>query len=415
MSDLLLSQKPQFVFLQEIWLPFHEQRSLSNYFPDYSFRVSAPDMFLLPEDLLHRPSHVWHGVAIGWRKDSKARVHFLKSIYDRIVGIKVTVSGNSLLLVSFYAPTSGHDDDFIESVSYLSEYIKNNTSPGDQVIIGTDCNCSCKSSSRRQESWNNFLVLFNLKANFPNNPTFHHHNQSSHSFIDTFAASKCLKVSSVDQFCTLDTPLNLSSHDPIKMSIYLKEESTELNDMFTNTYTDFERKKIVWDQDKFQKYQQLAASALSDALSYWNTPETLPLLSCLLSRLLVQCATMTFPPNHSRSRRSPNKPSLKIRQAQNLLQKHFRDWKLAGRPSLKSDPSRSLYRESRRNLQVIRRYEDNLRSMKQNHELMLSHRNNRNQVYASLKKARGDCSENTISVLDTPVGSYHGQDVLEGC
>ena len=161
MSDLLLSQKPQFVFLQEIWLPFHEQRSLSNYFPEYSFRVSAPDMFLLPEDLLHRPSHVWRGVAIGWRKDSKARVHFLKSIYDRIVGIKVTVSGNSLLLVSFYAPTSGHDDDFIESVSYLSEYIKINTSPGDQAIIGTDCNCSCKSSSRRQESWNNFLVLFN--------------------------------------------------------------------------------------------------------------------------------------------------------------------------------------------------------------------------------------------------------------
>ena len=45
---------------------------------------------------------------------------------------------------------------------------------------------------------------------------------------------------------------------------------------------------------------------------------------------------------------------------------------------------------------------------------MRSHQNNRNQVYASLKKARGDTSDNTTSVLDTPVGSYHGQEVLEG-
>ena len=200
LSDLLLSEKPQFLFLQEIWLPFHEQKSLSEYLPEYSFKVSTPDMFLLPEDLLQRPSHGWHGAAIGWRKDSNARIKFLESIHDRIVGVKVSISGNSLMHVSFYAPTSGQDDDFIESVSYLSEFIKRNTSAGDQVVIGTDCNCSSKSSSRRQESWKNFLELFELESKFPDNPTFHHHNQSSHSFIDTFATSKKLKTSPVAQF-----------------------------------------------------------------------------------------------------------------------------------------------------------------------------------------------------------------------
>ena len=45
---------------------------------------------------------------------------------------------------------------------------------------------------------------------------------------------------------------------------------------------------------------------------------------------------------------------------------------------------------------------------------MFSHRNNRNQVYAAMKKARGDYSEKTTAVLHTPVGSYHGDDVLEG-
>ena len=414
LSDLLLSEKPQFLFLQEIWLPFHEQKSLSEYLPEYSFKVSTPDMFLLPEDLLQRPSHVWHGAAIGWRKDSNARIKFLESIHDRIVGVKVSISGNSLMHVSFYAPTSGQDDDFIESVSYLSEFIKRNTSAGDQVVIGTDCNCSSKSSSRRQESWKNFLELFELESKFPDNPTFHHHNQSSHSFIDTFATSKKLKTSPVAQFCTLDTPLNLSSHDPIKMSICLKKESTEMDNKYSSTYTDFDRKKIDWDKTKLQKYQQLSASALSEAMSYWNTPESLPLLSCLLSRLLVQCATMTFTPKNSRSHSSPNKQSLKVRQAQNLLKKHFKNWKQAGRPPSKKDPVRLLYTESRRHLQTTRRYEDNLRLIKQNHELMRSHQHNRNQVYASLKKARGDYSDNTTSVLDTPVGSYHGQEVLEG-
>ena len=135
-----------------------------------------------------------------------------------------------------------------------------------------------------------------------------------------------------------------------------------------------------------QKCQQLSVSALSEAMSYWNTPEILPLLSCLLSRLLVQCATMTFTPKHSRSHYSSNKQSIKARQTQNLVKKQFKAWKEAGRPPSKKDPSRLLYTESRRHLQTLRRYEDNLRLTKQNHELMLAHKNNRNQVYESLKK-----------------------------
>ena len=45
---------------------------------------------------------------------------------------------------------------------------------------------------------------------------------------------------------------------------------------------------------------------------------------------------------------------------------------------------------------------------------MHSYQNNRSEVYASLKKARGDYSDSTTSTLHTPVGSYYGDDVLEG-
>ena len=45
--------------------------------------------------------------------------------------------------------------------------------------------------------------------------TFHHHNAVSHSSIDVFAASRELNLSNVLQYCTLNTPIYLSCHDPI--------------------------------------------------------------------------------------------------------------------------------------------------------------------------------------------------------
>ena len=45
---------------------------------------------------------------------------------------------------------------------------------------------------------------------------------------------------------------------------------------------------------------------------------------------------------------------------------------------------------------------------------MFSDRNNRNLVFAAMKRARGDSSNTVTSLLHTPVGSFYGEDVLEG-
>ena len=176
-------------------------------------------MFTHPEDLLHTPAHIWHGVAIGWRNDINVNVNFVKNTHDRVVGIRVSAQGSSLLLVSFYAPTSGHDDEFLESISHLSEYIQSNTSIGDQIIIGADSNCSVKSSSRRQNIWRSFCMSFELKESLSPYPSFHHHNQTSDSYIDLFVTSTEVETGHVTQYCTLDDPLNLSSHDPLLLSV----------------------------------------------------------------------------------------------------------------------------------------------------------------------------------------------------
>ena len=45
---------------------------------------------------------------------------------------------------------------------------------------------------------------------------------------------------------------------------------------------------------------------------------------------------------------------------------------------------------------------------------MYSNLSNRNQVYDCMKKAHGQNSNKTTTILHTPAGTYHGDDVLEG-
>ena len=414
LSHLLSNVKPKIVFLQEIWLPYSEENILSNHHPEYSFKISTPDMFKHPEDLLGQHSHVWHGVAIGWRNDISGNINILDSTCERIVGVKIQLSSRYLLLLSFYAPTSGRDEDFLESISSLSEYLQRYSSPGDQVLIGADSNCSTKSSPRRQQAWKNFCESFQLQNYNSPLPSFHHHNGTSESFLDLFAASTSLALGDIIQYCTLETPMNLSSHDPIETTISVQLESPRNESKFEKTYTDFKRNKIIWESSKLTDYQQLAEKALSDALSYWDTPETIPLLSCLVSNLLVSCASIVFETRSPTSRSHPRKHSRKILQAQSLLNRSFSAWKQAGKPPSNSVPSRRNYTDARSNLQRLQRQEENYLHIREHNNLMNLDITNRSQIFAALKKSRGISNNKVTPVLHTPVGTYHGDDVLEG-
>ena len=49
------------VFLQEIWLPYHDKKLLSKFLPDFTFEIATPDMFINNEDKLLLKGPVWHG------------------------------------------------------------------------------------------------------------------------------------------------------------------------------------------------------------------------------------------------------------------------------------------------------------------------------------------------------------------
>ena len=385
LKNLLLQQIPKVVFLQEIWIPYHDGRILNDFLPDYSFSIATPDMFLNNEDKLMLKGPVWHGCAIGWHKDINSDVTAIESNHERLVGIRYKMNSTSILLVSLYAPTSGQDEDFMETISHLSSFIDLNTASTDNIIIGTDSNCSTRSTARRQDAWRTFLSTFSLMVHNTPDPTFHHNNGSSESTIDYFVTSAGLAIEKLTQFCTLENPLNLSGHDPILTNLVIKDTQERQPSKFAESYTDFKLEKIIWKDSEIPKYQTLAAQALKDASTYWDTPESTPLLVSMFSSLLVNCAKSVFR-TKTRNNTGVQKSSKILQQAEHQLSNSFKAWKRAGKPLMKSDRSRIAYTSARSNLQWLQRHQDNLKSIRDNNFLMFSERHDRSKVFSRLKK-----------------------------
>ena len=381
-----------------------------------NFHVSTPDMFLHAEDKISHQGPVWHGAALAWHNDIHGKVTTLDSNHERYSAIRVNLGTLNLLAVSLYAPTSGKDDEFLECFSYLSNFINCNKSTTDLLIIGTDSNCSEKSTSRRKAAFTSFCSKHDLRQYASSRPTFHHNNSKSESCIDFFLISRCetIEVGKLLQLCTLDNPLNLSGHDALLCSI--KVPSISENDSttkYTDTYTPFHQSRLIWDSSRLGHYHQLAGNALSEALQCWDVPETIPFLCSLFSELLVQCADITFESKRQK-RNSPGLPKSKnLKTAQLKLKKTFDKWKALGKPRSCENPARKSYIRARANMQKVSRLENNLRNLRNNIYLMNADVYDKKRVFARLKAIRNEKAKKPTKLV-TPVGIYEGEDVLEG-
>ena len=405
---------PMLFFLQETWLPQYSESALSSDYPDYRFLISSDDLFSQPEDRLGLSDHVWHGTAIGWHRDLHSSVKQLKLVNERFAGIKIECGKMSVLALSLYLPTSGKDDEFSECLSSLSNFIDENCDPSDSILIGADTNCSEKSTPRRRRIFNNFCQQQTLKKAGSLSSTFHHNNSISESNIDTFLISQNL-LEFMDQVtvkCTLDEPLNFSCHDLLQSCLALPLMSSEQRSTHSDTYSDYNRVKVLWEKSDTSKYQVLAGSFLSQAESYFDSPEYIPLKCNMYSNLLVTAATATCAVNQSKPYHSKPKLSCKLKLAKSNYRRKYKIWNNQNRN--KDNPIYSEYLAARKNLQHTVRYEDNLNNIKFNNKLMDAHARDKNKVYSLVKKSRGVVSRTETSLLETPVGTFAGQDILEG-
>jgi exonuclease III len=166
LATLIQQQNPAIIFLQELWLPYEDQILLEQDFPDYNFLLASPDMFEHSEDKILSGGMVWQGAAIAWHDtlSSTSPVIPLPVTCDRFVAVLLSLEDNQeTLAISLYAPTSGRDDDFLECLDFLSNFIQSHMPVSGSVIIGTDSNCSMKSSKRRKEAWSGLCKEFSLQ------------------------------------------------------------------------------------------------------------------------------------------------------------------------------------------------------------------------------------------------------------
>ena len=122
-------------------------------FEHYSVQISTPDQFTPPEDRLSGADHTWHGAAIIWHESLNSSIINLSNIHARFTGIKLYFQEQPMLAISAYLPTSGRDDEFLECLSELSNFIQENTAGNDTIVIGTDSNCSDRSTQRRSQGF----------------------------------------------------------------------------------------------------------------------------------------------------------------------------------------------------------------------------------------------------------------------
>ena len=281
---------------------------MNKLFPDYSIQISTPDMFTPPEDLLCSTDHTWHGTAIAWHRDLHYLVKPVRVVHTRFAAIKLQCDTMTILAISLYLPTSGKDDEFAECLSCLTSFIAKNSLNRLRVLIGADTNCSVKSTQRRTRLYTDFCEELGLLEVGFSAPTFHHRNMVlvSVSNIDRFLITKDLVeyLGNVSVDCTLDSPMNFSSHDLLLCVLSLPSNQPEHTSTYSNTYDEYKRTKILWHDSDTGTYQEYSDSLLALAESWFPDPVFIPLKCELYSHLLVKsaissCTTSTPPDANS--------------------------------------------------------------------------------------------------------------------
>ena len=120
--------QPLFIFIQETWLPNHEAKAIENDFQEYNFITTSADMFEHEEDIALKHGPVWHGTALGWKKSIDQNITKLPVICERFCGVKYVLpqTKEPIILYSTYFPTSGQDNEFLESLAQLNDDIAKN-------------------------------------------------------------------------------------------------------------------------------------------------------------------------------------------------------------------------------------------------------------------------------------------------
>ena len=165
-------------------------------------------------------------------------------------------------------------------------------------------------------------------------------------------------------------------------------------------------------------YQIQTERILLELTESYNNLEFVPILSEMFAKTLVLAAENNFEtvvPKEKKNMRMLPYFSKEYKDAHRNHKNICSEWRKSGRPSNSSHPAKAAVLQSRRKVQQIGRFEEASNSIRNHEDLMNTYDKDINQVYAKLKKIRGENVRKTeIPFIETLSGKYAGDNVLEG-
>ena len=198
------------------------------------------------------------GVATMWTKKLDSHINILPDGNQRVL---ITEVGNQICIINVYMPTRGTGDSEMEFDGCLAELEEITAKYGNwtNMIIAGDMNASLHRQKvlRRDQHFQNFVTRcgYKLANNYPESPTFEHHNGSK-SQIDYILAIVPQKIIKVE--ISKREPLNTSTHNSISATI--------LADLQTASSTTEGKAvgKIKWDKIDKDDYSERVTRKLQN-------------------------------------------------------------------------------------------------------------------------------------------------------
>ena len=259
LNDICHYDNVSVIFIQESWITpmnLDKLRQFSNKFAFYG--ISAMEDVVSNCVLRGRP---YGGVGM-----------LIRSNYTHLISYYVCreryvllVIGNTVL-INIYLPSviSHRSVDIIQALldEIDTELIN---FPDHIIILGGDLNVSLKSSATASLLMKEFMskhILCNVNDSFPDNIdfTYFHESLQHYSYIDYLIISSNVLKSVLD-FKILESPINLSDHNPICIKLNTSLLGLDSNSI-VNSASDKEpnrksQQRLRWDKAKLQNYYSL--------------------------------------------------------------------------------------------------------------------------------------------------------------
>ena len=198
------------------------------------------------------------GVATMWTKKLDSHINILPDGNQRVL---ITEVGNQICIINVYMPTRGTGDSEMEFDGCLAELEEITAKYGNwtNMSIAGDMNASLHRQKvlRRDQHFQNVVTRcgYKLANNYPESPTFEHHNGSK-SQIDYILAIVPQKIIKVE--ISKREPLNTSTHKAISATI--------LADLQTASSTTEGKAvgKIKWDKIDKDDYSERVTRKLQN-------------------------------------------------------------------------------------------------------------------------------------------------------